>query len=257
MNLIHRALAAAAVLGALAAPALAQTLRIASAFDPQTMDPHALALLYHSRVAYQVTSRWSGATRLQARTGARAVLAAAGAQALALQAAPGREVPRRRTIQRRRRGLLDRTHAGQDLAARLPAQGRDGRRKVDPLTVDLQLDAPDAVLPEKLQYISIMSRAWAEQHGVTQAQDFNGKQETHAVRHANGTGPYASWRATSPTWCTVLQRHDGWWGRGDPRTGNLAEVRFVTIKSDATRLAALASARSTSCSTRPTRTSSA
>ena len=34
--------------------ASAQTLRIASAFDPQTMDPHALALLYHTRVAYQV-----------------------------------------------------------------------------------------------------------------------------------------------------------------------------------------------------------
>ena len=32
----------------------ANTLRIASAFDPQTMDPHALALLYHSRVAWQV-----------------------------------------------------------------------------------------------------------------------------------------------------------------------------------------------------------
>ena len=32
----------------------AAPLRIASAFDPQTMDPHALALLYHSRVWTQV-----------------------------------------------------------------------------------------------------------------------------------------------------------------------------------------------------------
>ena len=32
----------------------AATLRIASAFDPQTMDPHALALLYHSRVYTQL-----------------------------------------------------------------------------------------------------------------------------------------------------------------------------------------------------------
>ena len=32
----------------------AASLRIASAFDPQTMDPHALALLYHSRVAFQI-----------------------------------------------------------------------------------------------------------------------------------------------------------------------------------------------------------
>ena len=32
----------------------ANTLRIASAFDPQTMDPHGLALLYHSRVVWQI-----------------------------------------------------------------------------------------------------------------------------------------------------------------------------------------------------------
>ena len=40
-----------------AAPATAThaaVLRIASAFDPQTLDPHAVALLYHTRVTYQV-----------------------------------------------------------------------------------------------------------------------------------------------------------------------------------------------------------
>jgi len=26
---------------------------VASAFDPQTMDPHAVALLYHTRVVFQ------------------------------------------------------------------------------------------------------------------------------------------------------------------------------------------------------------
>ena len=45
----------ACVLGlALGTAAHATTVRIATAFDPQTMDPHALALLYHSRVCYQV-----------------------------------------------------------------------------------------------------------------------------------------------------------------------------------------------------------
>ena len=39
---------------ALAAVAAGPVLRIASAFDPQTLDPHAVALLYHSRVTYQV-----------------------------------------------------------------------------------------------------------------------------------------------------------------------------------------------------------
>ena len=31
-----------------------KVLRVASAFDPQTMDPHALALLYHTRLAAQI-----------------------------------------------------------------------------------------------------------------------------------------------------------------------------------------------------------
>jgi peptide/nickel transport system substrate-binding protein len=241
MNLIHRALAAAAVLGALAAPALAQTLRVASAFDPQTMDPHAVALLYHSRVALQIhdallnrdadfklepalATRWqmTGPTtwRFTLRAGVTfhdgspftaddAIFSIARAQGPTSQRA-------------------------------FTLKGIRAMKKVDALTFDLLLDAPDAVLPEKLQYMAIMSRAWSEQHGVTQAQDYNGKQETHAVRHANGTGPYKLARY-EPDVVTVLQRHDGWWGRGDPRTGNVAEVRFVVIKSDATRLAALAS----------------
>ena len=35
-------------------PLAAKTLRMASAFDPQSMDPHALALQYHSRVISQI-----------------------------------------------------------------------------------------------------------------------------------------------------------------------------------------------------------
>src|SRR5471032_404497 len=41
--------------GCLAASALpAKTLRFASAFDPQSMDPHALALQYQTRVVSQI-----------------------------------------------------------------------------------------------------------------------------------------------------------------------------------------------------------
>ena len=43
-----------ALLLALAGSAHGATLRIASGFDPQTMDPHALALLYQSRIYTQV-----------------------------------------------------------------------------------------------------------------------------------------------------------------------------------------------------------
>ena len=52
----RHALAALVVALLLPSAALAQgkTLRYASAFDPQTMDPHALALLYQTRVVTQV-----------------------------------------------------------------------------------------------------------------------------------------------------------------------------------------------------------
>ena len=51
---------AAGLLSAGVAPAATEPtsavglLRVASAFDPQTMDPHGLALLYHARVVYQI-----------------------------------------------------------------------------------------------------------------------------------------------------------------------------------------------------------
>jgi peptide/nickel transport system substrate-binding protein len=46
-----------------AAPAAAKTLRFASGFDPQTMDPHALALLYQTRVVTQIYESLVGRDR--------------------------------------------------------------------------------------------------------------------------------------------------------------------------------------------------
>ena len=55
---MQRALAIAALVlaGLIApvAPAGAKTLRYASAFDPQSLDPHALALLYQTRIVTQI-----------------------------------------------------------------------------------------------------------------------------------------------------------------------------------------------------------
>jgi peptide/nickel transport system substrate-binding protein len=69
-------------------------------------------------------------------------------------------------------------------------RGVTGARKVDTLTVDVLLSAPDAVLPQKMWLVAIMNKAWAEKHGVQVPQDYNAKQETYAVRNTNGTGPY-------------------------------------------------------------------
>jgi peptide/nickel transport system substrate-binding protein len=219
----------------------AASLRIATAFDPQTMDPHALALLYHSRVAFQVYESLVGRNEK-------------------FQLEPALAVAWQMTAPTRWRFRLRpgvSFHDGTPLTAddvvfsleramvapsqrSFQLQGVTAVRKLDPLLVEFQLEAPDAVLPEKLQFVAIMSKAWSEKNGVARAQDFNAKQESHAVRHANGTGPMRLERF-DPDVRTLLRRHDAWWGWADPRHGNLQQVSWVTIRSDAARVAALAS----------------
>jgi peptide/nickel transport system substrate-binding protein len=223
----------------------ANTLRVASAFDPQTMDPHALALLYHSRVTHQLyeylvnrdeqfklepalAQSWAMVSptlwRFKLRAG---VVFHDGSAFTADDAVFSIERAMGSTSQRA-----------------FQLKGVSAVRKVDSLTIDVQLEAPDAVLPEKLWQVAMMSKAWADKHGVQRAQDFNGKQETFAVRNANGTAAMQLVRY-EPDVKTTLKRHAAWWGfkakDQEKRAGNLAEVSFITIKSDATRLAALAS----------------
>jgi len=119
-------------------------------------------------------------------------------------------------------------------------RGVTGTRKVDPLTIDILLSSPDAVLPDKLWIVAMMSKAWAEKHNVVLPQDYNGKQETYAVRNANGTGPFVL-KSYEPDRRLVLVANPHWWGRGDKGIGNLTEAVYTVIQSDATRLAALAS----------------
>ncbi len=216
-------------------------LRLASAFDPQTMDPHAIALLYHSRVVTQI---YESLVSRDERFKLEPALATAWQMV-------SPTVWRFRL----RPGVL--FHDGQPFTAddavfsleramaptsqrAFQLKGLSAVRKLDALTIELQLEAPDAVLPEKLPFVAMMSKAWSEKHGVQRPQDFNGKQETHAVRNANGTGPMRLERY-EPDVRTVLRRHAGWWGWSDRRSGNLEQASFITIKSDATRLAALAS----------------
>jgi len=224
-----------------AGAAQATSLRIASAFDPQTMDPHALALLYHSRVAFQVYDSLIGRDeqfKLEPALATSWQMISPTVWRFRLR--PGV------TFHDGTPFTADDAVFSLERAMAAPSQrafqlkGVSTVRKVEALTLEIQLEAPDAVLPEKLQYIAIMSKAWSEKNGVARAQDFNAKQETFAIRNANGTGPMRLERY-EPDVRTLLRRHAGWWGWADKRHGNLQQVSLVTIKSDATRLAALAS----------------
>jgi peptide/nickel transport system substrate-binding protein len=106
---------------------------------------------------------------------------------------------------------------------------------IDGDTVRVTTVAPDPSLWLKLANVAIMSRAWAEQHGVMQPADYRrAGEETYASRHANGTGPFMI-EAFEPGGRYVLVRNPAWWGTAEYRhnidrvvhtwagdTGNLA-----------------------------------
>ena len=110
-------------------------------------------------------------------------------------------------------------------------------RKVDDLTVEIITEAPVPVLIPQLTEVRMMSRAWANKHGVQKPQDFAGKEETFASRNANGTGPFIL-RSREADVKSVAVLNSNWWGK---REGNVTEIVYMPIKQDSTRLAALLS----------------
>ena len=224
-----------------ARPALAATLRVASAFDPQTMDPHAVALLYHTRVVHQVyESLVSRDEAFKLAPQLAQSWAMSGPTSWRFQLRPG-VVFHDGSAFTADDVVFSITRAlGPSSQRSFTLKGVSAVKKIDSLTVDFLLNAPDAVLPDKLTYVAMVSKAWCQQHGVERAQDFNAKQETFTVRNANGTRPYQLARY-EPDVRVQLTRFAQWWGRTDARNGNVDAVTFLSIKSDATRLAALSS----------------
>ena len=110
-------------------------------------------------------------------------------------------------------------------------------KKVDDLTVDLITDGPVPVLLRQLTDVRIMSKSWCEKHNVVDVQNYVAKEETYAVSHADGTGPYIL-KSREPDVKTVLEANPHWWGKLE---GNVTEIVYTPIKSAATRTAALLS----------------
>ena len=189
---LGRLVAALAIASVLAGGANAASLRIASGNDPQSFDPHSLALLYQSRIVSQVYESLVNRDRdfrLE--------------PSLALSWQPVDT----RTWRFKLRPNV-RFHDGSPFSAddavfsieralmktsqrAFQIRGVTGARKVDDHTIDILLSAPDAVLPDKLLLLGMMSKAWAQKHGVLAPQDYNAKQETYAVRNANGSTPHS------------------------------------------------------------------
>jgi peptide/nickel transport system substrate-binding protein len=110
-------------------------------------------------------------------------------------------------------------------------------KKIDDLTVEFQLAAPNPIFLQHLDAIFIMNKAWCEKHNATRPQDFKNKEESYSAFNANGTGPFIL-VSRQPGIRTVHKRNPAWWGAFE---GNVQESVFTPITSDPTRLAALIS----------------
>jgi peptide/nickel transport system substrate-binding protein len=110
-------------------------------------------------------------------------------------------------------------------------------KPVDELTVDITTPKVDPLLPDKMIYVPIMSKAWSEKNNALTPQNLKEKQESYTALNANGTGPYRL-VSRAPDSKTVLAKIPSYWGKMD---GDIDEVVFTPIGSDPTRVAALLS----------------
>lgn len=119
------------------------------------------------------------------------------------------------------------------------AKNVTGVEVIDDYTVKLTTDGPNPILPNQLTSIYMMDKGWAEANDVVAPQDFKAKEETFAVRNANGTGPFTL-VSRAPDELTELARNPGWWGDG-MFPGNIDKIEYRPIGNAATRVAALLS----------------
>ena len=114
-------------------------------------------------------------------------------------------------------------------------------KKIDDLTVEFVTDGPNPIELEHIATINIMSKAWCEKNRCMKPQNYGAKEEMITAREANGTGPY-SLVSRQPDVKTVLRKNPNWWGiKAGYLDGNVDEVVYTPIVSDATRVAALIS----------------
>jgi peptide/nickel transport system substrate-binding protein len=107
--------------------------------------------------------------------------------------------------------------------------------KIDDHTLEVQLATPNPILHYEWDVIHIFSKSWSEKVGATQPQSAKATSLSGWALTANGTGPFTV-VSHEPGVKTVFKPFAGWW---DKPAHNLTEVIFTTIKSDATRVAAL------------------
>ncbi len=219
--------------------AQAQTLRWASQGDPQTMDPHSQNESMTNMINGQV---YEGLVARDKQLGLVPALATGWEQTgpLTWRFKLRPNVKFHDGTPFTADDVVYSIERGQAQTSQVNAYARavGTPKKIDDLTVEFQLSAPNPIF---LQHIAaplwIMSKSWSEKHKVTRPLDFKNKEESFASFNANGTGPYIL-VSRQPSIKTTYKRNPNWWGKFE---GNVQEIVFTPIGNDATRLAALVS----------------
>ena len=216
----------------------AQTLRWASAGDPQTMDPHAQNEGLTNAINGQV---YEGLTRRDRHLQLVPSLATAWQQTGPLtwrfQLRPNVK-------------FHDGSSFSADDVVFSVARAREPTSQINayafpvgqavalgPLEVEFRLQKVNPIFLQHIDTLWMMSRPWCEAHKVTRPLDFKSGEESFASFNANGTGPFMLVNR-APGIKTVYKRNPNWWGRAE---GNVQEIVYTPIANDATRLAALVS----------------
>lgn len=112
-------------------------------------------------------------------------------------------------------------------------------RATGPLTIEIETNGPNPIMPNNLTNMFIMDKDWAEANNAVKVQDYEGGEDTFAAKNANGTGPYKL-VSREPDVKTVLTINDAYWGAGEFPM-QVTGIEYTPIQNAATRVAALLS----------------
>ncbi|MEO1330904.1 MAG: ABC transporter substrate-binding protein [Pseudomonadota bacterium] len=112
-------------------------------------------------------------------------------------------------------------------------------RKVDDLTVDIETDGPNPLLPNNLTNLFMVDEGWVTANDAVEPQDVANGGENYLVRNVNGTGAFKL-VSRAPDEKTVLTANPDYWGVGEFPL-EVTEIIYTPVKESATRVAALLS----------------
>jgi peptide/nickel transport system substrate-binding protein len=123
--------------------------------------------------------------------------------------------------------------AGSDLAAYTTSIA--AVRAIGDAAVEIATRHPDMLLPVNLRQVAILSKAWAERHGIAAARPFD--KGAPPLDQANGTGPFML-DSHETGRRTVLVRNPDWWGSAEA-AHNLDRIVWSIVPDPRERLALL------------------